>query len=126
MNHKALLLRLILLSSVSTLTFAEGIEITPAVGYRMGGIYYDDFTRQEIDVEDDSSEGITLGFVLDEDVTLEASWSRQKTKFDFHGSLPPLLDSNELDIEYWHVGVMMRPSAGFWQLDASAGLIFAF
>jgi opacity protein-like surface antigen len=129
---RKVLLGLFLVTIISAAALADGVEITPAIGYRFGGGFYDYSSRQDIDLEDAESGSITLGFEVNEDYTIEAHWSVQETRFEVRNVLPPMLDDDGIEVEYWHVGVMVRPgkedsvepfivaSAGFTRFDPEA------
>ena len=80
-------------------------EITPFVGYRMGGKfdYYDEEGNKErgVDLDSDMSWGFDLGLYRDFNSMFELLYSNQKTSFD---SSEPELRSVELTTQYIHIG----------------------
>jgi hypothetical protein len=89
-------------------------EISPFLGYRLGGDFQDLATGATIDLEESSSYGLILDIPLSGNGQLEILWSRQETELDSGGFLvatPPF----HIDVDYLHVGGVYnveRVSAG--------------
>ena len=81
----------------------EGIQITPFIGYRVGGDFEDSFTGTELSL----SEEETYGIVIDKDIRpgyqVEILYDFQPSRLTAGGLTTPgaLFD---LDVEYFHVG----------------------
>ncbi|MDJ0928039.1 MAG: hypothetical protein QNJ73_10365 [Gammaproteobacteria bacterium] len=78
-------------------------ELTPFIGYRVGGSFEDDETGESFDLDDDSSFGLVLN-IRDKSFTQwEFGWSHQETAVDVGtvGGVPAKLD---LDIDYFQAG----------------------
>lgn len=86
---------------------ADGVraEVTPFVGYRMGGSFDaqapDGTVTESVDVEDGSSWGIDVGIYATPDAFYEFLYSSQSTGFE---SKDPLLGSVDLTVEYFQFG----------------------
>lgn len=117
------LLLLLLLPLATLVPFAqtveavESVEINPYVGWRFGGEFVgDDFDLDDdffdVDLDETSSYGLSVGFSLAQHWQLELLWSRQQTEFsvdEFLGPDFPLLD---LDVDYYHVGIVHQWTPG--------------
>ncbi len=81
--NKALIISSLLIFSAAG--WAQRVEVTPFVGYKVGGDVPVEPERNDIDVKtirfDDSvSAGVTVGFNVTEHFGLEFLWNRQPTK----------------------------------------------
>ncbi|NJL28158.1 MAG: hypothetical protein HC897_09815 [Thermoanaerobaculia bacterium] len=128
--------RLVLLSTLLLTTLlpfalarpaaAENVEINPFVGWRFGGDFVggefdDDFF--DLDLDETSSYGLSVGFGLTRNWQLELLWSHQATELtenEFLGPDFPLLD---VDVDYYHVGIVYQWTPGQLRpfVAASAG-----
>jgi len=87
----------------------QTVEITPLVGYRVGGSFAtaagtdSDVTISEYEVEDAASFGVQLGFRVSRDGEIEVLYARQNTRLATDGLFTgaPLFD---LALETWHAG----------------------
>jgi hypothetical protein len=99
----------LLLAALSALPVAraDGIraEVTPFVGYRIGGSFDaqapDGTVSEGVDVEDSSSWGIDVGIYARPDAFYEFLYSTQTTGFE---SKDPTLGSVDLTVEYYQFG----------------------
>jgi hypothetical protein len=97
-----LLICLVLGSSVAT---AQKAEVTPFVGYRFGGNFYDNETGNEIDLKNSVSYGFTFDYALSDNILIEFLYSRQGTELSVVGGESPVL---ELDVDYMHGGILFQ------------------
>jgi opacity protein-like surface antigen len=75
-------------------------DVTPFVGYRMGGDFELEGTRGGADLNDHGSFGIAVGLRIDEISSYELFYSRQESSLENTSPLAPF----DLDVEYLHVG----------------------
>lgn len=94
-------------------------EITPYVGYRIGGdfdsVYYDDDFSDLLDVEVDAGEvfGVVFDARLVEGLFLELWASRQDTSLsDFEGLFVHPEALFDLEVDYYHVGLLYEWTPG--------------
>jgi len=66
---------------------AQGFEITPFLGYRIGGGFEDVDGDPSVDIENDMSYGLLLGWDIDGESTFEIFYSRQATALEPNASL---------------------------------------
>jgi opacity protein-like surface antigen len=81
----------------------RGIELTPFVGYRLGGSFEDRDTEEDYDLDDDSSAGVIFNFPASDFTEWEIYYSKQSTDVDVAG----FADTDaqiDVDIEYLQVG----------------------
>ncbi len=78
-------------------------ELTPFVGYRVGGSFEDADTGESVDVNEDVSYGLIFNIVEKANTQYEFGWSHQDTSVDLAGTggNPARLD---LDIDYFQIG----------------------
>ena len=74
-------------------------EVTPFVGYRMGGDF-DVNAPGGGDLENHGSFGLAVNLFIDETASYELFYSRQETSFESSSPIAPF----DLDIEYLHLG----------------------
>ena len=55
------------------------VEVTPFVGYRLGGVFTDEETDSDFEFDDTSSVGVVLAFEVDESSYVEVYYSHQDT-----------------------------------------------
>jgi hypothetical protein len=100
-------LALLALQATVPVAQAEGVraEITPSVGYRLGGGFdaesEDGTGSQEVDVEDGGSWGIDVGIYATPDTFYELLYSTQTTGLD---SKDPVLAGVDVTTEYYQLG----------------------
>jgi hypothetical protein len=85
-------------------TPAQTMEITPFVGYRLGGEIEDAATSSDLDVDESSSYGLIFNYALDPNGQIEIILGRQETTLVDDDDLflgTPILD---LDVDYYHFG----------------------
>jgi hypothetical protein len=82
---------------------ALSLEVTPSIGYRLGGEFEDETTGETVDLDEAPSYGLILSLNLDEHSQLELFWSHQETSLEDDGlfSGAAILD---LDVDYLHFG----------------------
>jgi len=78
-------------------------ELTPIIGYRVGGSFEDSDTGESIDLDENASYGLILNFVEKANTQYEFGWSHQDTSVDVtdSGGNPARLD---LDIDFFQLG----------------------
>ena len=78
-------------------------ELTPFIGYRVGGSFEDADTGESIDLDENSSYGLSFNIAEKAHTQYEFDWSHQETSVD-------LTDSTgnsrklDLDIDYFQIG----------------------
>jgi opacity protein-like surface antigen len=75
-------------------------EVTPFVGYRMGGDFDITGATGGADLDDDGSFGIAINLATDETASYELFYSRQSASFAQTSAVAPF----DLDVEYLHLG----------------------
>jgi opacity protein-like surface antigen len=84
--------------------YAADLEITPFIGYTMGGEFQDGATGADLEIDEHRSHGIALDINQNADSQIELYYARQQTRLQAGGGLfvgDPLFD---LSIEYFHLG----------------------
>lgn len=116
MRRNSCLIRLIL---ILVLTAAPGaraqkVEITPFATLPFGGEFETDtFDFQSFDIDDGSGYGVSLGFALNRDLQLELFWSHQESDLtEDNGFFLRDFRLTELDIDYYHAGVLYHWGGG--------------
>jgi len=96
---------MLLYSVIAVLFFGPvyaDIELTPFVGYRIGG----DLTDEDSDTDQDLDEGASYGFILNiqdkENTQYEFIYSRQSSSLDI--SSAGSFSSLDLDVHYFQIG----------------------
>ena len=84
-------------------TSADGnvwrLEVTPLLGYVTGGTLEDEFTNQELELDDSSAFGVNLNIRADHQATWEIQYARQETQ-----TTAPDLSQIDVLIEKFEVG----------------------
>jgi len=75
-------------------------EVTPFVGYRMGGDFDITGATGGADLDDQGSFGFAVNLAIDEGSSYELFYSRQEASFARNSALAPF----DLDVEYLHLG----------------------
>ena len=95
----------LLLALPARAEYSPRLEITPFVGYRMGGNFdvEDPVTgkQKSVDISDDASWGLDLGLYRDDHSFYEFLYSSQSAEFE---SRDPTVDGVDLKTQYWHLG----------------------
>ena len=116
---------------------AQRFEVTPFATLPFGGDFESDRRSDilELDVDDGSGHGLSVGFGLTPDFQLELFWSRQESDLlEDAGFLLGDVALGELDIDYFHGGVLyqwggrrLRPfvagSVGITEFDPAEPLL---
>lgn len=96
---------------------AADLELTPFVGYQLGGTfesdddYNDDFDLfDDVDIEESESYGLILDIGVSKNAQIEVFYSRQDSAFEESGFLGATL--GDVEIEYFHVGFLWQWGAG--------------
>jgi hypothetical protein len=78
-------------------------ELTPFVGYRVGGSFEDKDTGESVDLKENASYGLIFNIAEKAHTQYEFSWSHQDTSVDLtdSGGNPTKLD---LDIDFFQLG----------------------
>jgi hypothetical protein len=88
---------------------AQSIEITPTFGYRWGGtIYHEDnpTLSYDADLRDSEAYGLTIDIPINEHMLLELSADHQSTGLQKDELFAPTDNGFDLDINYYHIGIM--------------------
>ena len=108
MNHRLLGITAILIAFVLTaqdVAAEQGprFELTPFIGYRVGGSFEDKDTGESVDLDASGSYGLIFNIVEKANTQYEFSWSHQDTSVDLteSGGNPVKLD---LDIDLFQLG----------------------
>jgi opacity protein-like surface antigen len=84
-------------------TLAEGFQITPFLGYRMGGHFEDAGTGVELDLDEAETYGIVLGKDIGPGKQYEFFYSFQPSRLTAGGIVTPGVLA-DVDVEYFHIG----------------------
>ncbi len=111
--------RLIVLTLVLVLSplaaGAQSIELTPTFGYRWGGelsASSNELFDRDMDVENGSSYGLSLGILVGRHSQIELFASRQETRFGEERLFAPPADGIDVDVTYYHVGYLYQWTPG--------------
>ena len=114
-HHRTLLLAscflpLALLSQ--TLTAQERhIELSPLFSYQFGASYeLNNF--EEIDVEDSSGYGLSLGIPISRHLQVELLYLHQSTDVELDDGFFPPIDLGDTDIDTYQIGVLWQGASG--------------
>lgn len=121
-----------ILLPLSAFTQAEntptGIEITPLIGYRMGGDFDvkqdSQASLSSIQIEDNTSYGLLIAWPFNNKQSGEFLISHYNTNFNSYSNDDELLSDNGLGVTYYHLGGNVPISGGalpFW-LTGGLGL----
>jgi opacity protein-like surface antigen len=82
---------------------AQQVELTPHIGYKLGGGMTDFYTGRDYDFDDSEGYGLTFNYTLGlmGDTQLDLSWNRQDTSMEVTGFERETFD---LTIDYWQAG----------------------
>lgn len=107
---------MLLVAAGGVVPLAQAVDITPMVGYRMGGdvsvidngTTTGTTTEFELELDDATSYGLILDFDLDYQRQIEIYLSRQKTRL---AARQPFLGYSEFDltVDYYHIGGLFYP-----------------
>jgi hypothetical protein len=92
---------------------SANIEITPTVGYRWGGeidAWSTDILSSDAGINDSSAYGLVIDIPITRGLQLELLADRQSTKLGHDRSVLwiPLVIDVDMDITYYHVGVLWQ------------------
>lgn len=93
------------------------LEITPLVGYTIGGTFEESYSGTDLDLQEDGSLGLAVDFPLDQGRQIEFYYSRQATRLEADGGIVPDNLLFDIDVHYiqlggtytWHDKGMLRP-----------------
>ncbi len=93
---------------------AQTVEITPFATLPFGGEFESDRHDDLLDfgVDDGSGYGLSLAFTLTGDLQLEIFWSHQESDLVEEGFFSSDVVLTDLDIDYYHVGVIYAWGGG--------------
>jgi len=91
------------LSLISAPLAAEGLQITPFIGYRSEGSLEDINTGAGLNIAADATVGFTIGKDLGENIQIEFYYSRQSTDLSGDPAITPGFKV-DIDVEYIHFG----------------------
>lgn len=77
---------------------AVDVEISPAAGFRFGGEFEEETTRQDVDLKEAASFGLAVDIEYAPDRMVEILYTRQSSEIE---DIAPSLD---IDVEYLHIG----------------------
>lgn len=94
---------IVLLLAAAPAAVAETFELTPFIGYRVGGSLTDYYSGASFSLDDSESYGLFLDFATDPfgEFQIELYWSHQETTLNIRG-VPA--DSYDVKVDYLHVG----------------------
>ncbi len=79
-------------------------EVTPFVGYRIGGTFEDDNSDAEFELDDSSSFGLVMNLRAEDNTQWELVYSHQNTDLDSSGLLTPSDPVLSMDVDYLQLG----------------------
>jgi opacity protein-like surface antigen len=82
---------------------AEGFQITPFLGYRMGGQFEEAGTGVELDIAEEESYGIVIDMDVSPGKQYEFLYSYQSSRLTSGGTVDPNA-LTDMDVEYFHIG----------------------
>jgi len=97
------LLTYLLLLLVPISTLAEGFQITPFLGYRIGGDFEDGGTGVELSLAEEETYGIILNKDIGPGKQYEFFYSFQPSRLTAGGIVTPGVLA-DVDVEYFHIG----------------------
>jgi hypothetical protein len=109
------LLATLLLLAAAAVTRAADFEITPLIGYRVGGHFLDTSTGSDRNIQEHSSFGLALDLRTEPDTQWELTFSREDTAIESPvgtASVEPL----DLRIDYLQLG-----GTYFWSEESISG-----
>lgn len=101
--------------TLTTAAQAQKVEITPFATLPFGGQLesdgFDEFV--DFDIDDGSGYGLSVGFALSRDLQIEFFWSHQGSDLtEDVGFFFPDFTITDLDIDYYHAGVLYHWGGG--------------
>jgi hypothetical protein len=99
------LIALAIASGIVTPAFAGPIELSPMIGYRLGGGVTDFATGIEFDIKDNWSYGGTIDFNMPGGRFAEVLYSHQPTELKARSPYSGVFESADIDVDYWQLGV---------------------
>jgi hypothetical protein len=108
---------LLLLAPAATL--AEGIQITPFLGYRIGGDFEDGATGSELSLSEEETYGIILNKEGAPGFQSEFFYSFQPSRLTAGGVVTPGV-LTDIDVEYFHLG-----GKQYWDRGAARTFVVA-
>lgn len=81
-------------------------EVTPFIGYRLGGDFDVEGSEADADLDDHTAFGLALNLRLDEVSQYELFYSRQPTRFKADSPVGAL----DIDVDYLHIGGTLESS----------------
>ncbi len=109
------LILVLAISSAATGAQAQKVEITPFVALPFGGEFESDRRGDflDFDIDDGTGYGLSLGFALTQGLQLELFWSHQESDLVEEGGFVfGDFTLTELDIDYYHAGVLYQWGGG--------------
>ena len=82
---------------------AQKFEVTPFIGYRIGGGFQDSVTNVDLEINDSESYGIVLGMNMTSETQVEFMYSHQTSELKPKGLFSPA-SLTGLDIDHFHIG----------------------
>ncbi len=82
---------------------AEGFQITPFLGYSIGGEFEDYFTGTELSLSEDETYGIIISRDTAPGTQAEFFYSFQPSSLTANGAVTPGV-LTDVDVEYFHIG----------------------
>jgi len=94
-------------------TLAEGFQITPFLGYRVGGDFEDGVTGAELSLSEEETYGIIIGRDTAPGQQAEFFYSFQPSRLTAGGIFTPGVLA-DVDVEYFHIG-----GRQYWELGST-------
>jgi len=79
-------------------------EVTPFVGYRIGGTFEDEDSDAEFELDESSSFGLVMNLRAEDNTQWELVYSHQNTDLDSSGLLSPSDPVLSMDVDYLQLG----------------------
>jgi len=100
------------LASHASVLSAQGVEVAPFVGYRLGGDFFEIITGQAVDLNGSSSMGIVLDVPLSDGFQVEGLFTHQRADVPVLGRpfSPPTL--SRITVDHWQSGGLQEFGRG--------------
>ena len=96
---------------------AEGFQITPFMGYRMGGQFEEEGTGVELDLAEEETYGIVIDMDVSPGKQYEFFYSYQSSRLTSGGTVDPNA-LTDMDVEYFQIG-----GRNYWDKGAARTFI---
>ena len=105
-------LGLILLLADPAAALAQAIDISPSVGYRFGGGFFERITNQSVDLDGAPTLGGVLNVALHDGLSFEGLFTHQAARLDVRSSAfaPPV--RWQITVDHWMAGAVQEFGSG--------------